>query len=34
MVHTGIRPGGELIALTWDDVDYEKKRITVEKKLL
>lgn len=30
MVYTGIRPG-ELIALTWDDVDYEKKRITVEK---
>lgn len=30
MVHTGIRPG-ELIALTWDDIDYAKKRITVEK---
>lgn len=30
MFYTGIRPG-ELIALTWDDIDYEKKRIVIEK---
>lgn len=30
MFLTGIRPG-ELISLTWNDIDYEKKRIAVEK---
>lgn len=30
MFLTGIRPG-ELISLTWNDIDYDKKRIAVEK---
>ncbi|RXK14246.1 site-specific integrase [Halarcobacter mediterraneus] len=30
MFLTGIRPG-ELISLTWDDIDYDKKRVAVEK---
>lgn len=32
-VNTGLRPG-ELFALTWDDIDLEKKEITVDKTLL
>lgn len=30
MLHTGIRPG-ELISVTWNDVDFEKKRIAIDK---
>lgn len=30
LVHTGIRPG-ELISLLWSDIDFEKKRIAVDK---
>jgi len=33
MFHTGIRPG-ELIALTWKDIDFEKKRILIEKTIV
>ena len=30
MFYTGIRPG-ELISLTWNDIDFEKRRIAVDK---
>ncbi|MGB7402176.1 MAG: site-specific integrase [Arcobacter sp.] len=30
MIYTGIRPG-ELISLKWSDIDFEKKRIAVDK---
>lgn len=30
MLNTGIRPG-ELISLTWNDIDFDKKRIAVDK---
>ncbi len=30
MVYSGIRPG-EIISLTWDDIDFKKKRIAVDK---
>ncbi len=30
MVYTGMRPG-EIISLTWNDIDFEKKRIAVDK---
>ncbi|MCT7618525.1 tyrosine-type recombinase/integrase [Aliarcobacter butzleri] len=30
ILHTGIRPG-ELISLTWNDIDFNKKRIAVDK---
>ena len=30
MFYTGIRPG-ELISLTWNDIDFDKKRIAVDK---
>jgi integrase len=30
IVYTGIRPG-ELISLTWNDIDFQKKRIAVDK---
>ncbi len=33
MFLTGIRPG-ELIALTWKDIDYNKKRIAIEKTIV
>lgn len=32
-VHTGLRPG-ELCALTWDDIDFEKNELSVTKTLL
>lgn len=32
-VHTGLRPG-ELCALTWDDIDFDKNEISVTKTLL
>ncbi len=30
MLYTGIRPG-ELISLTWNDIDYKRKRIAIDK---
>ena len=30
MLYTGIRPG-ELISLHWKDIDYDKKRIAIDK---
>ncbi len=33
MLYTGMRPG-EIIALTWGDVDFTKKRIAVDKTIL
>lgn len=30
MIYTGMRPG-EIISLTWNDIDFEKKRIAVDK---
>lgn len=33
MVYTGMRPG-EIISLTWNDIDLDKKRIAVDKTLL
>lgn len=32
MIYTGMRPG-EIIALTWNDVDFEKKQIAVDKNI-
>ena len=33
MFYTGIRPG-EIIALRWDDIDFKKKRIAVDKTIV
>lgn len=33
MVYTGMRPG-EIISLTWNDIDFEKKRIAVDKTIV
>ncbi|WP_410110968.1 site-specific integrase [Malaciobacter mytili] len=30
IIYTGIRPG-EIISLTWNDIDFQKKRIAVDK---
>ena len=30
MIYTGMRPG-EIISLTWNDIDFDKKRIAVDK---
>ncbi len=33
MLYTGMRPG-EILALTWNDIDFHKKRIAIDKKIL
>lgn len=33
MVYTGMRPG-EIIALNWNDIDYDKKRIAIDKTIV
>ncbi|NQY22302.1 MAG: tyrosine-type recombinase/integrase [Campylobacteraceae bacterium] len=33
MLFTGIRPG-EIIALRWEDIDFKKKRIAVDRTIV